>query len=53
MKTIDPKNPPSSITVALTDAGWSWNEDWTWTDPATQKTHPIKVAVRLAHVSLK
>jgi len=52
MKTVDPKNPPSSITVGLVDAGWTWNEDWTWTDSATQKNHPIKIAIRIAHIKL-
>jgi len=49
MKPIDQTNPPSELTVMLHDAGWTWNEDWTWTDPTTGQVHRIRAAVRLAN----
>ena len=48
VKRLDKENPPSELTVMLHDAGWSWNQDWTWKDPKTGKAHHISDAVRLA-----
>jgi len=32
----------------LHDEGWTWNQDWTWTDPCTGKDHHVREAVCLA-----
>ena len=48
MKPFDQTNPPSSVTVMLNGEGWTWNQDYTWTDPRTGKTHHVNVAVLLA-----
>lgn len=38
------KEPPSVLTMALHEKGWTWNLDWTWTDPATGRKCTILAA---------
>lgn len=39
--------------MMLSDAGWLWNEDWTWLDPKTGKSYEVEKAIKILHIRRK